>query len=76
MTGPRVGSDQLPRIPGPAPLPAFFQLPGVGSRVYNINGVPPVTLGINGDYAFRKDGGGAGATHLYFKNAGAWLGIA
>jgi len=24
----------------------------------------------------RKDGGGAGATHIYYFNAGAWLGIA
>jgi len=39
-------------------------------------GVPAAGLGVNGDFYFRQDGGGAGATHVYFKNAGAWLGIA
>ena len=29
-----------------------------------------------GLYYFRLDGGGAGATHLYFNNAGTWIGIA
>jgi hypothetical protein len=39
-------------------------------------GVPAAGTGVNGDFWFRYDGGGAGATHLYFKNAGAWIGIA
>jgi hypothetical protein len=29
-----------------------------------------------GLFYVRKDGGGAGATHIYFNNAGTWLGIA
>lgn len=39
-------------------------------------GVPAAGLGANGNFYFRVDGGGAGATHIYFKNAGAWIGIA
>jgi hypothetical protein len=39
-------------------------------------GVPAAGLGANGNFYFRVDGGGAGTTHIYFKNAGAWIGIA
>src|SRR5215475_2885224 len=47
-----------------------------GPSLLGGTGVPAAGLGANGDYYHRLDGGGAGATHLYFKNAGAWLGIA
>lgn len=39
-------------------------------------GVPAAGLGTNGQFYFRSDGGGAGATHLYFKTGGAWIAIA
>jgi hypothetical protein len=39
-------------------------------------GVPAATLGGNGYFYFRSDGGGAGATHIYFKTLGSWIGLA
>lgn len=39
-------------------------------------GVPGAGLGSNGQFYFRSDGGGAGATHLYFKTGGAWIALA
>lgn len=47
-----------------------------GVHIFGVTGVPGAGLGVNGDYALRFDGGGAGATHVYFKNAGTWLGVA
>lgn len=43
-------------------------------RIHGVLGVPSASLGANGDYAFRSDGGAA--THIYFKAAGAWGAIA
>ena len=42
--------------------------------VWGCVGVPPATLGQNGDYALRQDG--AASAHLYFKASGAWGAIA
>ena len=47
-----------------------------GAHLLSGYGVPPAALGVSGDAYWRVDGGGAGATHLYFNNAGTWLGIA
>lgn len=46
------------------------------SSVSSNSGIPNNSNGLDGDYYFRDDGGGAGATHLYYKNAGVWVGIA
>jgi hypothetical protein len=37
-------------------------------------GVPPASLGANGDFYFRQDSAGA-STRIYVKSAGAWAGI-
>lgn len=42
---------------------------GVGT-LYFVSGVPSNSIGSNGDYCFRKDGGVG--THLYFKAAAVW----
>jgi hypothetical protein len=55
---------------------AGLQLGPARLNVLSGRGVPAVTLGGNGYFYFRTDGGGAGATHIYFKNAGAWVGLA
>lgn len=47
----------------------------VGPALYGGTGVPAAGLGVNGDYYFRADGSSA-TTHIYFKSAGAWAGIA
>jgi hypothetical protein len=47
-----------------------------GSHLLSGRGVPNNTLGFNGDLYVRADPTGAGATHLYYRNAGAWIGIA
>lgn len=39
-------------------------------------GVPANSVGVDGDVYFRYDGGGAGLTHLYYRNSGAYIGIA
>lgn len=44
------------------------------SRLFMGTGVP--SGGSAGDWFMRTDGGGAGATHLYFNNAGTWLAVA
>lgn len=36
-------------------------------------GVPPNTMGNNGQYYFRTDG--AASAHIYFKSAGAWTAL-
>ena len=51
--------------------PLGFPL-GVGT-VYFVNGVPSNSIGNNGDYAFRKDGGAG--THIYFRSGGAWAAV-
>lgn len=48
----------------------------VGGSIYGGAGVPGAGTGTNGDYYFRNDGGGPGATHIYYKNAGAWFSVA
>jgi hypothetical protein len=40
------------------------------------SGAPTGAIGSAGDFYFRLNGGGAGLTHLYFNNAGSWIGIA
>ena len=47
-----------------------------GGHLLSGIGVPNNAIGVNGDAYLRINGGGAGATHLYYKNAGAWEGIA
>lgn len=47
-----------------------------GSVLRSGTGVPASALGSSGDFFFRLDGGGAGATHLYFNDAGTWIGLA
>lgn len=44
-----------------------------GSGLHTCTGVPSNSMGANGDYCFRKDGG-AGA-HIYFKSGGTWAAI-
>lgn len=38
-------------------------------------GVPSNAAGSTGDFYLREDGGGAGATHVYFKNGASWIGV-
>lgn len=45
------------------------------STIRSGNGLPANTMGIDGDYYFRNDGL-TGGTHIYFRTAGAYLGIA
>jgi hypothetical protein len=79
MPNPAIGSGASPRL---APLPPISPLPPVklallsGVTVWSGTGVPSASLGATGHFYLRKDGGGAGATHLYFNNAGSWIGIA
>lgn len=47
-----------------------------GARLLSGIGVPSVSSGVPGDAYLRVDGGGAGATHLYFNHNGSWIGIA
>lgn len=42
--------------------------------LYPFVGVPSNTIGKNGDYGFRQDGGVG--THIYFKAADVWGAIA
>jgi hypothetical protein len=44
-----------------------------GSQVFSGTGAPSALQGVNGDFYFRKDGGGG--THIYFKASGTWSGI-
>lgn len=42
--------------------------------IYFVTGAPPaVTLGNNGEFAFRTDG--AALTTIYQKRAGVWIGV-
>lgn len=77
MTGPATQPPGAPKVGAATPLAilSFTQLAS-GARIYSGNGVPPATLGKTGDLFARKDGGGAGLTHIYFNNGGAWIGIA
>lgn len=55
-----------------------FGVPPTGntcSSLYSGNGVPPATLGVNGDFYFRFDTPGTTNQRLYVKNGGAWTGI-
>ena len=47
-----------------------------GGHLLSGVGAPVAGQGNPGDVYFRKDGGGAGATHMYFNNAGTWIGVA
>lgn len=51
--------------------PLGFPL-GVGN-VYFVSGVPSNAVGINGDIAFRKDGGVG--TAIYQKRAAVWVAV-
>ena len=42
-------------------------------RIHFVTGVPPDTLGTNGDVAFRSDGTVAGGTVHYHKEGGTWV---
>lgn len=44
-----------------------------GQNTFFGTGVPPATMGANGNYYFRSDGGVG--THIYFKSGGAWTAI-
>jgi len=44
------------------------------AKAWRGTGVPAASLGANGDTYARSDGGAL--SHLYFKAAGAWTGIA
>jgi len=44
--------------------------------VYRGFGVPPNSLGANGDFFFRDDGTEAGHTLLYHREAGVWVATA
>ena len=43
------------------------------SGLYRGSGVPNNSLGSNGDYYFRTNGGVG--THIYFKTGGSWTAI-
>ena len=77
MTGPATQPPGAPKVGVTTPpiAPTWIQLFN-GARIYSGSGVPPATLGKTGDLFARKDGGGAGLTHIYFNNGGAWIGIA
>jgi hypothetical protein len=46
-------------------------------KILSGKGVPAATLGGIGYLYLRNDGGGAGATHIYFKSGVAtWIGLA
>lgn len=47
----------------------------LGSHVFDGSGVPPVSLGKNGDLYIRRDTPGTVNQRLYMKSAGAWAGI-
>lgn len=49
--------------------------PNNQSAIYTVSGVPPNSLGANGEYAFRIDTPGTANQRLYVKSAGAWVGI-
>jgi len=43
------------------------------AHLFSGTGVPASTVGVNGDFYFRVDGGAGGSsTHIYFKTSGAW----
>jgi hypothetical protein len=75
MSGPRTGTGQSPRVTPVVPTPGFIQLAS-GARIYSGLGVPPNTLGQDGDLYARKFGGGPGIGHWYFNTAGVWASIA
>lgn len=60
----------------------FFFPPNLGPAaqgsvgLYAGNGVPSNSLGANGSFYLRGDGGGVAASNLYLKVNGAWVGIA
>lgn len=56
----------------------YLPVLGVGSSaaVYSGVGVPPNSLGQNGDLYARTDGTEAGHTILYHREAGAWVATA
>ena len=41
--------------------------------LYGVTGAPSNSVGNNGDFLLRKDGGAG--TRIYFKTGGAWTGI-
>ena len=41
--------------------------------LHMVTGVPPATLGSDGDFALRTDGTVAGNTVMYHKQAGVWV---
>lgn len=45
-----------------------------GPSLYSGTGLPDNSVGIDGDFYFRKDG--STGTHIYAKSAGVWAGIA
>lgn len=53
--------------------PAAFTATQFATSLYAGTGVPPNANGNNGDYYLRADGGVT--AHLYFKSAGAWVGL-
>ena len=47
-----------------------------GAHLLSGVGAPVAGQGVPGDAYLRVDGGGAGATHLYFNHNGTWIGVA
>lgn len=46
------------------------------AHVFSVVGVPPASLGVNGDIAFRRDAPGVANQRIYIKNnSGVWNGI-
>ena len=54
-------------------IPTFIRLGSI--RIHSGAGVPSASLGANGDYYFRSDGATGASTTIYFKAAGAWMGL-
>ena len=55
----------------------YAQIGGGQVKVLSGKGVPAATLGGVGYLYLRNDGGGAGATHIYYKSGVAtWIGLA
>jgi hypothetical protein len=66
------GWNEHKHRPGPVPL---VDVNGVAQlSLWSSVGVPPASLGSNGDVCFRFDG--AAGTTLYQKRSGAWVAVA
>ncbi len=70
--------------PEPVPPPTAVLAGGVptsngssltGNHIFGGNGVPPASLGANGDEYFRHDTPGTANQRQYIKSAGSWVAL-